>query len=138
MLVAKTTLVRMGLCACGHNMQKACEWGSATQPQRHPLLSHFPSHHPSPYPHPLMQIERAARPALFAETSLGDYVDNHRCRLASEGEMVPTPKEYVSTLQVRFLSFFGWWWWGEMCGGEGRGMSSLWGGGMCGGGERDE
>lgn len=58
------------------------------------------------------QIERAARPALYAETSLGDYVDNHRCRLASEGEMVPTPKEYVSTLQVGlFVGFRLWWWW---------------------------
>ncbi|KAM3572188.1 hypothetical protein VYU27_005814 [Nannochloropsis oceanica] len=45
-------------------------------------------------------IERAARPLVYAD-SLGEYVDNHRCRLASEGEMVPTPLEYVSTMRLR-------------------------------------
>ena len=77
-----------------------------------------PTIQPSNPPHPTIQppinpqqIERAARPALYAETSLGDYVDNHRCRLASEGEMIPTPKEYVSTLQVAWcvhVSVCGW------------------------------
>jgi hypothetical protein len=65
-------------------------------PKKHHQHPPKTQHTPKP-----KQVERAARPALFAETSLGDYVDNHRCRLASEGEMVPTPKEYVSTLQVR-------------------------------------
>lgn len=99
MSVAKTTVVGF-----------VCNWGGGIgvvyvhtwaqrviQPSNHSPQPTPPTIRPPTNP---QQIERAARPALYAETSLGDYVDNHRCRLASEGEMIPTPKEYVSTLQV--------------------------------------